>query len=119
MQQYYRLNEKLLTRLRCVACRIIYFRAYNKRKFLLMHLVCNNIIYRCTHLQYASVQNDMLKVYIAIIRDSDIKFLLPSDTRSAVASLFNQKETQDKTTSKIQGPYTCIRKLPICLCKWK
>ncbi|TGZ51498.1 hypothetical protein DBV15_02252 [Temnothorax longispinosus] len=45
--------------------------------------------------------------------------LLPSDTRSAVASLFNQNETQDKTTSRTQGPYTCIRKLPMCLCKWK
>lgn len=42
---------------------------------------------------------------------------LPSDTRSAVASRFNQKETQERTTSKTQGPYTCIRKLPICLCR--
>lgn len=45
--------------------------------------------------------------------------LLPKDTLSAVASLFNQKDTQERTTSRTHGPYTCIRKLPMCLCKWK
>ena len=68
---------------------------------------------------------------------------IPRDILSDVASLFNQKDTQDITTRRIQGPYTykkkiyflsfifhfglqnwneyptCITKSPICLCKWK
>lgn len=46
-------------------------------------------------------------------------YFIPSDILSAVASRFNQKETQDKTTNSMQGPYTCIKKFPICRWRWK
>jgi hypothetical protein len=38
----------------------------------------------------------------------------PSDTRSAVASLLSQKETQDRTTNRMHGPLN-----DICLKKWQ
>lgn len=57
---------------------------------------------------------------ILLFKSLDILFCsLPKETLSAVASLLSQKETHDKTTSRTQGPYTCIKKFPMCLCRWK
>lgn len=40
---------------------------------------------------------------------------LPRDMRSDVASRLSQKDTQERTTSSMQGPYTWIKKLPMFL----
>ena len=44
----------------------------------------------------------------------EIDLYLPKEILSDVASLFNQNETHEITTSRTHGPYTCITKFPMC-----
>lgn len=41
----------------------------------------------------------------------------PKEILSEVASLLSQKLTHEMTTSKMQGPYTWMTKLPMCRCR--
>ena len=74
------------------------------------------IDYRCQEFQKLIWINHSFKNAKML---QEINLYLPKEILSDVASLFNQNETHEITTSRTHGPYTCITKFPMCRWRWK